>query len=51
MLEKLETELKIRGFSVKTVKAYISHNKRFLEFISKDMDIMNEDDIKAYMVH
>lgn len=51
LLEKLETELKIRGFSSKTVKTYISHNKKFLEFNGKDVENIGEDDIKAYMAH
>jgi len=32
-LDKLETELKLKGFSQKTIKAYIFHNQKFLEFI------------------
>ena len=51
LLEKLATELKIRGFSVKTVNAYISNNKSFLEFIGKDAKDVNEDYVKAYMAH
>lgn len=49
MLKKLETELKIRGFSSNTVKSYVYHNKRFLEFADKPYNEINEDDIKAYM--
>jgi len=51
LLEKLATELKIRGFSAKTVNAYISNNKSFLEFIGKNAKDVNEDDVKAYMAH
>jgi len=51
LLEKLRIELKIRGFSPKTLNAYISNNKSFLEFIGKDAKDVNEDDIKSYMVH
>ncbi len=32
-LDKLETELKLKGFSQKTISAYIFHNQKFLEFI------------------
>jgi integrase/recombinase XerD len=32
-LEKLETELKLRGFSRKTVDSYLFHNKKFMEFV------------------
>ena len=51
LLKKLETELKIRGFSSKTIKAYTKKNQRFLEFIGKDATFVGEDDIKAYMAH
>ncbi len=51
LLEKLETELKIRNFSAKTQSAYISNNRMFLDFIGKDVNSVNEDDIKAYMAH
>ena len=51
LLKKLETELKIRGFSSKTIKAYTKKNQRFLEFIGKDANFVGEDDIKTYMAH
>lgn len=51
MLKKLETELKIRGFSKKTLNSYVFHNKRFLEFCGKDTGDVNEQDIKDYMAH
>jgi len=49
MLKKLENELKIRGFSEKTLKAYLRHNKDFLGYVSKDPQNVNEDDVKQYM--
>ena len=51
MLKKLETELKIRGFSKKTLKAYVFHNKRFLEFCNKNVEDIKEQDVKDFMVH
>ncbi len=51
MLKKLETELKIRGFSPETVKAYTIHNKDFLGFIKKRPVSVEEDDLKAYLAH
>ena len=45
MLDKLETELKIRGFSQKTLSAYIFHNQKFLDFIKKKPEDITEDDI------
>jgi len=48
-LEKLETELKLRGFSQNTVKSYVFHNQKFLDFIKKDEKEINEDDVKKYL--
>ncbi|MFH0870240.1 MAG: site-specific tyrosine recombinase/integron integrase [archaeon] len=50
-LKKLETELKIRGFSQETVKAYMSHNARFLVYIKKESALVDEDDIKSYLAY
>ena len=47
-LKKLETELRIRGFSDNTIKTYLSNNRLFLEYIKKDPKDINEDDIKNY---
>lgn len=49
MLSKLKTELQIRGFSERTIKSYLFHNHKFLEFIEKQPDDINSDDIKKYM--
>ena len=49
MLEKLETELKIRGFSKRTVDSYLYHNKNFLEFTKKDPKSVSEYDAKRYI--
>ncbi len=51
MLDKLETELKIRGFSNRTVEAYMYHNKNFLEFVNKDPKEIVEDDAKRYIAY
>ena len=49
LLKKLETELKIRGFSSKTVDAYMFHNSKFLGFAGKQAEDVSEDDIKQYL--
>ena len=36
MLKELESELKLRGFTDKTVEAYLYHNKAFLSFSNKE---------------
>jgi len=50
-LEKLETELKLRAFSPRTVQSYLYYNRKFLEFIKKQPDQVTEDDIKSYIAN
>jgi len=43
-LKTLKTSLKIRGFSRKTIKAYLHYNIKFLNFAKKSQkEIINED--------
>ena len=51
MLDKLETELKIRGFSERTVGTYLFHNKKFLDFVKKEPKDVSEDDGKKYIAY
>ncbi len=50
-LKKLEAEIKVRGFSRKTLAAYMHHNEKFLEHVKKKPHEVVEDDIKAYLGH
>ena len=49
MLKKLESELKLRGYSQQTILTYLFYNEKFLEFIKKNPEDVNEDDIKLYL--
>jgi len=49
MLKKLETELKLRGFSERTVDTYVRHNRLFLEATKKMPEEVTEEDVKNYM--
>ena len=51
MIDKLKTELQIRGFSQRTVESYLYHNKKFLYFIKKDPNAVTVDDAKEYIAH
>jgi integrase/recombinase XerD len=51
MLKKLESELKLRGFSDKTVKSYMFHNQKFLDFVKKTPEEIEESDVKDYLGH
>lgn len=48
-LQKLENELKLRGFSERTVKTYLFYNQKFLEFIKKEPELVTEDDVKSFI--
>lgn len=49
MLENLEKELKLKGFSKETVKTYLYHNKLFLNYIKKPQEEITEEDINSYI--
>lgn len=51
MLDKLETELKIRGFTARTVDSYTYNVKKFLEFLKNDPKTAIENDAKRYIAH
>ncbi|MEM5836192.1 MAG: tyrosine-type recombinase/integrase [Candidatus Aenigmatarchaeota archaeon] len=48
-LQNLKNEIKLRGFSERTLKMYLFYNKKFLEFVKKNPEEVNEDDIKAFI--
>lgn len=48
-LKKIEIELKISKNSDYTIRNYVSSNSKFLDFIHKQPEQVNEDDIKLYL--
>ncbi|MFC1685719.1 site-specific tyrosine recombinase/integron integrase [Nanoarchaeota archaeon] len=48
-LRKLETELRLRRKSAKTIKNYVFFNKKFLEYINKPASAISVDDVKSYL--
>ncbi len=50
-LRKLDTELKLRGFSKQTSKMYLFYNRKFLEYIKKSPEDINDDDIKEFLAY
>ncbi len=48
-LKKLETDLKLRGSSPKTVKAYLFHVSTFLKSTQKSIEDMDVEDIRNYL--
>ncbi|AJF62468.1 MAG: Phage integrase family protein [archaeon GW2011_AR20] len=51
MLDKLEGELKTKGFSQKTIESYLFHNQEFLKFANKKAEEISESDIKNYFYY
>jgi integrase/recombinase XerD len=50
-LKKLETELKLRGFSRQTSRMYLFYNRKFLEYTGKSPDNIKDDDIKEFLAY
>ncbi len=48
-LQKLQTELKLRGFSPLTVRNYSFFVDKFLKYINKPTQDLDQDDIKSYL--
>ena len=51
ILEQLQAELKLRGFSERTVKSYVFYNTKFIEYTKKQPEEVTEDDIKLYLAY
>jgi integrase/recombinase XerD len=50
-LNKLEVELKIRGFSSHTIRMYSLYVKQFLDYVNKHPSRIVEEDVKKYQAH
>jgi len=48
---KLETELKLRGFTPATIRSYMAQNRQFLSFIKKLSSEITEEDVRIYLGH
>ncbi len=51
VLKKLQTELKLRGFSAQTSRMYLFYNTKFIEYIKKSPEEVTGDDIKEYLAY
>jgi integrase/recombinase XerD len=49
MLKQLENEMKMRGFSQKTMKSYLYYNSKFLDFVNKLPKDVTKDDVKEFL--
>lgn len=50
-IDKLAVELKLRGFTERTIGNYCYQTKKFLEFSKADPKKTSQDDVKKYMAH
>lgn len=50
VLKRSEEELKLKGYSRQTLKAYLGHIQRFLIYTQKDIDDLSEEDTRKYLV-
>lgn len=44
-------EMKVRGYSWKTIRMYLYQNRRFLEFIRKSPREVTRKDVESYLIH
>jgi site-specific recombinase XerD len=50
-LQKLETELRSRKYSPKTITSYVHYNKAFCRTMQKRPEDVTQDDIKSYLAY
>ena len=44
----MEEEIKLKGYSFKTKKSYMSHIKRVSSYINKNLDEITNQDVRRY---
>lgn len=50
MVEKMDNELKLGGYSPKSRKAYLNHMKRFVQYFQLDPMELDEKQVKRYLL-
>jgi len=50
ILQRTTVNLKLAGYSPRTVEAYSYHVKKFLEYFNKEPNLITEDEIKQYFL-
>lgn len=51
VIDEMNKQLSLKGFTSKTKKSYIGHTRRFLEYIDKLESELNKNDIETYMYY
>ncbi len=50
LLKKMEELLRLKGYSPETIKAYLGHVKRFIIFLDKEVQEIEDRDIRKYLL-
>jgi len=50
LIDDMKDELKLKGYSKKTEKVYLSHIRKFSRFLNKKLLVVKESDVKKYLV-
>ncbi len=50
LLEDVENELKLRGYSLRTRKAYLHHIRRFVEHVGRPLRQLSAQEIEGYFL-
>lgn len=51
LVRKMQRDMVIQNYSSKTVESYLRHVKGFIDFFSKSVESLDEDDIRDYLYH
>lgn len=50
IIEAMETELLLKGYSIKTRQAYLKQIKRFSSFVDQELGRINDETVRAYVL-
>lgn len=51
LIEEMVCNLKLKGYSSKTIKAYVGHINRLANYMNKPLDKLTSDDVKVYILY
>lgn len=51
LLKVMRDRLKLKGYSPKTIKSYLSHAKLFIEYCCKDANELDKENINTYLLY
>lgn len=51
ILYKTRNQLRLKGYSTKTIKSYLGHVRRFMNYYDNDPTELNQEEIKKYLLN